>query len=89
MTDNLAQTIPTPLELRAMLEAMVRADLLGPAGGPKEIVDERNVRDRHIVGRLAMSKTSWPSAGPAVTTRTARRNWACPRRPPFTPLPSV
>ncbi|HMR67759.1 MAG TPA: helicase, partial [Anaerolineae bacterium] len=53
MTDKLAQTIPTPLELRAMLEAMVRADLLGPAGGPAEIVDERNVRDRYIVGRLA------------------------------------
>ncbi|MFQ5419352.1 MAG: hypothetical protein ACE5EY_03205 [Anaerolineae bacterium] len=53
MTDKLAQAIPTPLELRTKLEEMVRADLLGPAGGPEEVIDERNVRDRYIVGRLA------------------------------------
>ncbi|MBN1991887.1 MAG: DISARM system helicase DrmA, partial [Anaerolineae bacterium] len=53
MPDKLKETIPSPLELRAKLEEMVRADLLGPAGGPEEIVDERNVRDRYIVGRLA------------------------------------
>ncbi len=53
MVNVLQTAIPTPLELRAMLEEMVRADLLGPAGGPEEVVDERNVRDRYIVGRLA------------------------------------
>ena len=53
MTDKLKVSIPSPLELRAKLEELVRADLLGPAGGPEEIVDERNVRDRYIVGRLA------------------------------------
>jgi hypothetical protein len=41
------------MELRAELEEMVRRDLLGPAGGPHEEVDERNVRGRYIVGLLA------------------------------------
>lgn len=44
---------PSPMELRAELEEMVRRDLLGPAGGPDEEVDERNVRGRYIVGLLA------------------------------------
>ena len=39
-------------DLRAQLEAAVIADLLGPAGGPEEIVDERTVRDRYLVGKL-------------------------------------
>ena len=51
--NKLAKSTPTPLELRAMLEEMVCNDLLGPAGGPEEVIDERNVRDRYIVGRLA------------------------------------
>lgn len=53
MTDPLATGTPTPLQLRAELEAMVRRDLLGPAGGPEEEVDERNVRGRYILGLLA------------------------------------
>ena len=44
---------PSAIELRAMLQDMIRKDLLGPAGGPDEIVDERNVRGRYIVGMLA------------------------------------
>jgi hypothetical protein len=44
---------PTPFELRAELEQLVLADLLGPAGGPEEEVAERNVRDRYLVGMLA------------------------------------
>jgi len=43
MPDTLA--MPTALRLRAELEEMVLKDLLGPAGGPTEIVTERNVRD--------------------------------------------
>ena len=46
------ETLPD-LELRAELEAMVRRDLLGPAGGPEEEVDERAVRGRYILGLLA------------------------------------
>ena len=41
------------MQLRAELEEMVRRDLLGPAGGPHEELDERNVRGRYIVGLLA------------------------------------
>jgi len=44
---------PSPLQLRAELQDMVRKDLLGPAGGPYEEVDERNVRGRYILGLLA------------------------------------
>jgi hypothetical protein len=44
---------PSYLELRGQLEEMVRKDLLGPAGGPEEILDEQSVRDRYIVGLLA------------------------------------
>ena len=46
---------PSPRELREELQAMVRADLLGPAGGPEEEVGEeaQNVRDRYILGILA------------------------------------
>ena len=42
----------SPLELRAEQEAMVRCDLLGPAGGLEEEVDERVVRGRYILGLL-------------------------------------
>ncbi|MGD9101403.1 MAG: DISARM system helicase DrmA, partial [Anaerolineae bacterium] len=45
--------VPTPSQTRDELERAVIADLLGPADGPKEIVDERNIRDRYLVGRLA------------------------------------
>lgn len=44
---------PTPLDLRSRLHQMVVNDLLGPAGGPDEIVDEPSVRSRYIVGMLA------------------------------------
>ena len=57
-------TNPTPLQLRAELERMVIADLLGPAGGESEELDERNVRDRYLVGVLAPRK----QAGPAPET---------------------
>ena len=39
--------------LRERLVDMVRADLLGPAGGPEEEVDESHVTDRYLVGLLA------------------------------------
>lgn len=43
----------TPAELRAMLLDMVIKDLLGPAGGAEEIVQEGRVYDRYLVGKLA------------------------------------
>ena len=44
---------PSPLELRAQLEDMVRKDLLGPASGLDEEIAEATVRGRYIVGMLA------------------------------------
>ena len=49
---------PTSLELRDMLEEMAIKDLLGPASGPEEEVDETNVRDRYLVGTLAPRRPS-------------------------------
>ena len=39
--------------LRDEFNKLVVADLLGPAKGPTELIDERNVRGRYIVGLLA------------------------------------
>lgn len=44
---------PSPYEIRAKLEQAVLADLLGPAGGENEEIDEASVRDRYLVGLLA------------------------------------
>jgi hypothetical protein len=40
-------------DLRDQLERLVIAELLGPAGDLEEIVDERTVRGRYLVGMLA------------------------------------
>lgn len=53
MTDLLQSTLPSPHQLRAELETLVVKDLLGPAGGPTEIVAEPTVRGRYILGILA------------------------------------
>jgi len=50
------RTILQPLSPSAMrdeLERLVLLDLLGPAGGPAEELDEGSVRDRYLVGMLA------------------------------------
>ena len=61
--DNQEQPLPSdpppilkPLshyQIRAELEQAVLADLLGPAGGEYEEVDEARVSDRYLVGLLA------------------------------------
>jgi hypothetical protein len=55
MTDILEDRVPTQLELRDMLENMVRLDLIGPAGGPEEELNEIAVRSRCIVGLLTLN----------------------------------
>ncbi len=45
--------ILTPSEIRAALQDAIVRDLLGPAGGAEEIIDEQNVRGRYILGLLA------------------------------------
>lgn len=44
---------PSAATLRNELERLVLQDLLGPAGGPEEEVDEQHVHDRYLVGMLA------------------------------------
>lgn len=44
---------PSAATLRDELEQLVLQDLLGPAGGPEEEVDEQQVHDRYLVGMLA------------------------------------
>ncbi len=49
----LESQIPNASKIRDELEQAVLADLLGPAGGEEEEVDEDNVSDRYLVGLLA------------------------------------
>ncbi|PAX51754.1 DISARM system helicase DrmA [Brunnivagina elsteri] len=49
----LASQIPNAYKIREELEQAVLADLLGPAGGEEEEVDEDSVSDRYLVGLLA------------------------------------
>jgi len=44
---------PSAGQIREELQQLVLADLLGPAGGPDEEVDEDRVRERYLVGALA------------------------------------
>lgn len=44
---------PSANAIRNELKQLVFADLLGPAGGPEEEVNEQRVRDRYLVGMLA------------------------------------
>jgi hypothetical protein len=46
---------PSPAAIRDELEKLVLLDLLGPAGGPEEEVNESSVQDRYLVGMLAPS----------------------------------
>lgn len=39
--------------VRDLLELAVRDDLLGPAGGPQELIKDMSVRDRYLLGKLA------------------------------------
>jgi len=41
------------LDLRQELIDLVEREILGPAGGPEEEIDERRVKDRYLVGCLA------------------------------------
>ena len=44
---------PSASALRDELQRLVLLDLLGPAGGPDEELDDSSVRDRYLVGMLA------------------------------------
>ncbi|WP_200888993.1 DISARM system helicase DrmA [Aphanizomenon flos-aquae] len=49
----LSSNIPSAYKIREELEAAIIADLLGPAGGENEELDEKSVSDRYLVGLLA------------------------------------
>lgn len=51
------------LDLRSRLVELAMNDLLGPAGGDREEVSERNVRDRYLVGVLAPA--NWSRTSPS------------------------
>jgi hypothetical protein len=53
----LATGVPGPMQIRAELEDLVLKELLGPAGGPIEEVDESRVSDRYLVGILSPRRT--------------------------------
>lgn len=53
----LAAAMPKPTAVRAELEDLVIKDLLGPAAGPDEEVDEPRVSDRYLVGTLSPKRT--------------------------------
>lgn len=57
-SNGIATSSYSSAALRDQLEHLVVADLLGPAGGPTEIVDERTVRGRYLVGMLAPRASS-------------------------------
>ncbi|GER90549.1 helicase [Dictyobacter vulcani] len=52
--------IPSQYEMRNELEDLMLRDLLGPAGGAEEEVDEFRVHDRYLVGILAPRDMSIP-----------------------------
>jgi Helicase conserved C-terminal domain len=50
---GILQSLPSAMKIREELEQMVLADLIGPAGGASEEIDEQSVRDRYLIGMLA------------------------------------
>lgn len=54
---------PAAARIREELEALVLADLLGPAGGPEEEVDEPRVSDRYCIGMLAPRRLKVDAGG--------------------------
>jgi hypothetical protein len=55
MASNLG-ALPPVSQIRRELVELVLRDLLGPAGGPEEEIDESTVRDRYLAGMLAPRK---------------------------------
>lgn len=51
---------PSPAQLRDELETLVINDLLGPVGGPTEEVDEPQITERYLVGKIAPQNEAVP-----------------------------
>ena len=78
---TLKETIPSPLELRDMLEEMAVRELRGPVQGEDEEVPGR-IRDRYLVGILAPRQRAEDMPLPLFDTprRPDRRGRRQPRR---------
>jgi DNA-binding Lrp family transcriptional regulator len=50
--------VPSPAEVRDEFLDMLTRDWLGPAGGEEEIIYEKTVRDRYLIGMLAPKNKS-------------------------------
>ena len=75
---------PPPGTIRDELERLVLNDLLGPAGGPEEEVDERNITDRYLIGMLAPQRRRTGPDAPEEPERASdqrEREWPNPERP--------
>lgn len=51
-------TIADETYIRELLQLAIMDDLLGPAGGPEELIVDMSVRDRYLVGKLAPMENS-------------------------------
>jgi hypothetical protein len=56
---------------RDLLGLAVRDDLLGPAGGPHELIKDMSVRDRYLVGKLAPRRPDDDQAPPVEPASAA------------------
>lgn len=54
---------PTPFQIRQELEESILHELLGPAGGINEEINERHVYERYLVGMLAPLNNSYEAPG--------------------------
>lgn len=57
-TPDVVPLIEDVVYVRDLLELAVRDDLLGPAGGPHELIKDMSVRDRYLVGKLSPRRPS-------------------------------
>jgi hypothetical protein len=53
----------TPFQIRQELEGLILHELLGPAGGADEEVNERHVYERYLVGMLAPLNSTYEAPG--------------------------
>ncbi len=87
-TSILANAVPSSVAVRAELEDLVVRELLGPAGGPVEEVDESRVSDRYLVGILVPRRTQSVPRSPTRSRRTARARWKT-AAPMISPCPPI
>lgn len=66
---------PSPSQIRAEFEDIVVRDLLGPAGGPEEEIDQNSVRE------IATSSACWPRVARCSRPRSSMSSPSAVRAP--------